>query len=128
MILLLLLSVCTETAYRDRLLTIYLWFLGFDEDLIILLKEMYSETLNNLKMYICFSRLFQTYKGIRQGIKHLRFSFNLAIHWLMSSDLDGANLSVGLDDLHVADMDFADEKCLLFDNKNDAQALPVKVT
>ena len=102
--------------------------LGFKKDIIALLKGMYTETLSKVKAYNYHLATVPNPQRSTSRFNTFTFLFNLTIDWSMSSALDGANLGVGLDDMHVADLYFADDICLLDDNKNDAQAFLDKVT
>ena len=46
----------------------------------------------------------------------------------MEQALENENVGVALDDMTIADLDFADDMCLLDDNGTDAQRLLHKVT
>ena len=56
------------------------------------------------------------------------FLVNLAIDWVMKRTLEGDKLGIVLDDMIIADLENADDICLLEDNKSDAQRILNKVT
>ena len=56
------------------------------------------------------------------------FLVNLAIDWVMKRTLEGDKLGIVLDDMIIADLENADDICLLEENKSDAQRILNKVT
>ena len=81
---------------------------------------MYSETYSQVRAYKSLSKSFKIHSGVRQGSILTRFLFNLTVDWIMIETLKNERLGIALDDTSVADLDFADDICLLEDNGPDA--------
>ena len=97
--------------------------LGLPDTLLNVLRMLYAETYSQVRVYGTLSRQFSILSGVRQGSILAPFLFNLAIDWIMEEALRNDNVGVSLDDTIIADLDFADDICLMDDNGNDAQRL-----
>ena len=102
--------------------------LGMPNELLDILKAMYTETFCRIRVYNSLSRPFAVVSGVRQGSILSPFLFNLIIDWIMRSATSDGQHGLALDDMVVTDLDFADDICLLEDNISDAQLLLNKVT
>ena len=89
---------------------------------------LYSETYSQVRVYNTMSRQMSILSGVGQGSILSPFLFNIVIDWIMEQALENENVGVALDDMTIADLDFADDICLLDDNGTDAQRLLDKVT
>ena len=97
--------------------------LGLPDTLLNVLRMLYAETYSQVRVYGTMSRQFRILSGVRQCSILAPFLFNLAIDWIMEEALRNDNVGVSLDDTIIADLDFADDICLMDDNGNDAQRL-----
>ena len=110
----------------------YIWRickdLGLPDKLLDVLQMLHSETYSQVRVYNTMSRQFSILSGVRKGSIWSPFLFNIVIDWIMEQALENENVGVALDDMTIADLDFADDMCLLDDNGTDAQRLLDKVT
>ena len=88
---------------------------------------MYSETYSQARVNNTISLKFKIVSGVRQGSILSTFLFNHCIDWIMEQALSNDLLGLTLDDMMIADLDFADI-CLIDDKGNDAQKLLNNVT
>ena len=56
--------------------------LGLPENLVELLRAMYSETYSQVRAYNSLSKNFEIHSGVRQGLSLSPFLFNLTIDWI----------------------------------------------
>ena len=102
--------------------------LGLDSGLIDILRAMYTETYCQVRAYNSITDKFSILSEVRQGSVLSPFLINLAIDGVMKRTLEGDKLGIILDDMIIADLEFADHICLLEENEKDAQRLLDKVT
>ena len=89
---------------------------------------MYSETYSQVLVYNAMSRKFKIVCGVREESILSLILFNLASDWIMEQALSNHLLGITLDDMMIADLDYADDSCLIDDIVNGAQKLLDSVT
>ena len=102
--------------------------LGLDSGLIDIIRAMYTEMYCQVRAYNSITDKFSILSRVRRGSLLSPFLYNLAIDWVMKRTLEGDKLGIVLDDMIIADLEFADDICLLEENESDAQRLLDKIT
>nr|CAH8840565.1 unnamed protein product [Trichobilharzia regenti] len=102
-----------------------LWYLmeldGVPTKLINLLRSYYSNTKARVRVNGEESRTFEVTSGVRQGCPASPILFNFTIDWILRHALTehhGVQLSP---DIHITDLEFADDVVLLAENFPDMQ-------
>ena len=88
---------------------------GLPEKALNVLKAMYSETYSQVRVKNTISLKFKIVSGVRQGSILSTFLFNHCIDWIMEQALSNDLLGLTLDGMMIADLDFADDICLIDD-------------
>ena len=98
------------------------------ENIISILKVMYSETFSQVRANNSLYRKFQITTGVRQGSVLSPLVFIMVIDWIMKNVLADKNFDLELDNATVTDLDFADDICLPEDDEDNAQKLLIRVS
>ena len=98
---------------------------GVPNKYVNIIQALYAKTYGCVRAYGELSKEFTTRSGVRQGCPLSPFLFNFVMDEIMEDCLRHTSSS-GVDILpgdKLSDLDYADDKVLLFDNFSDAQML-----